>query len=102
MDNHDHKIKVEYGVAAVVLLIGVFFIFHFSIFIFQAFTISTSRETVGPRTLPLILSCSLVLGGLWLAFRAFTGRDGDLTEGYGFLESPAVGAAACESLANAE
>ena len=95
MDNHDHKIKVEYGVAAVVLLIGVFFIF-------QAFTISTSRETVGPRTLPLILSCSLVLGGLWLAFRAFTGRDGDLTEGYGFLESPAVGAAACESLANAE
>ena len=80
MGHQDYKIKVEYGVAAVVTLIGVFFIF-------QAFTITASKEAVGPRTLPLIIAVSLVLGGLWLAFRAYTGRAGDLKEGYGFLES---------------
>ena len=80
MDSRDHKIKVEYGVSAVVLLIGVFFIF-------QAFTIETSREAVGPRTMPMILAVSLVIGGLWLAVRAFLGKAGDLKEGYGFLES---------------
>lgn len=80
MDNRDHKIKVEYGVSAAVLLIGIFFMF-------QAFTIETSREAVGPRTLPLILSIVTLLSGLWLAFRAFSGRTGDLAEGYGFLES---------------
>ncbi len=80
MGNQDHKIKVEYGVSAVVLLVGVFFIF-------QAFTIETSREAVGPRTMPLILAISLVISGLWLALRAFLGRAGDLKEGYGFLES---------------
>ena len=71
---------MEYGVSAAVLLIGVFFIL-------QAFTIETSRETVGPRTMPMILAISLVLGGLWLAIRAVTGKAGDLKEGYGFLES---------------
>ena len=80
MENHDYKIRVEYGVAAVVALIGLFFIF-------QAFTIETSREAVGPRTLPLIISVSLLLGGAWLAFRAYSGRAGDLKDGYGFLES---------------
>ena len=80
MGTQEYKIKVEYGVSAVVLLIGVFFIF-------QAFTIETSREAVGPRTMPLTLAISLVLGGLWLAIRAFTGRAGDLKDGYGFLES---------------
>ncbi len=80
MGDQDYKIKVEYGVAAVTLLVGVFFIF-------QAFTIETSRESVGPRTLPLILAISLVLGGLWLALRAFSGKAGDLKDGYGFLES---------------
>lgn len=79
-DTHQYKIKVEYGVAAVVVLIGVFFIF-------QAFTIETSREAVGPRTLPLIISVSLVIGGIWLAVRAYTDNAGDLKEGYGFLES---------------
>ena len=53
-DKQAYKIRVEYGVAAVVLLIGVFFIF-------QAFTIQTSREAVGPRTLPMILAISLVV-----------------------------------------
>jgi len=76
----EYKIKVEYGVSAIVLLIGVFFIF-------QSFTIETSREAVGPRTMPLWLAVALVLGGLWLAVRAFTGRAGDLKDGYGFLES---------------
>ena len=80
MRGQDHKIKVEYGVSAVVLLVGVFFIF-------QAFTIETSRESVGPRTMPMILAIALVLGGLWLAIRALLGRTGDLSEGYGFLES---------------
>ena len=80
MGTQEYKIKVEYGVSAVVLLIGAFFMF-------QAFTIETSRETVGPRTMPLYLAVALVLGGLWLAFRAYTGRAGDLKDGYGFLES---------------
>lgn len=80
MDNQSYKIKVEYGVSAVVFLVGIFFLF-------QAFTIDTSRETVGPRTMPLILAIALVLCGLWLAIRALTGRAGDLSEGYGFLES---------------
>ena len=79
-DTHNYKIKVEYGVAAVVLLIGVFFIF-------QAFTIDTSREAVGPRTLPLIIAVALVISGVWLGIRAFTDNAGDLKEGYGFLES---------------
>ncbi len=80
MDNHDYKIRVEYGVSAVVLLVGVFFMF-------QAFTIDTSRETVGPRTMPMILAVAMILSGLWLAVRAATDRAGDLSEGYGFLES---------------
>lgn len=80
MDTQRHKIKVEYGVAAVVLAVGIFFIF-------QAFTIDTSREAVGPRTMPLTLAIALVIGGLWLAIRALLGRTGDLSEGYGFLES---------------
>ena len=80
MDNQDYKIKVEYGVSAAVLLIGIFFIF-------QAFSIETSRESIGPRTMPLMLAVSLTLGGIWLAVRAFTGRAGDLKDGYGFLES---------------
>ena len=80
MDNHDYKIRVEYGVSAVVLLVGVFFMF-------QAFTIDTSREAVGPRTMPMILAVAMILSGLWLAVRAATDRAGDLSEGYGFLES---------------
>jgi len=80
MDNQTYKIRVEYGVSAAVLLIGLFFIF-------QAFTIETSREAIGPRTIPLILAVSLFISGIWLAIRAYTGRAGDLKEGYGFLES---------------
>ena len=80
MDNHSYKIKVEYGVSAVILLIGVFFIF-------QAFTIETSNEAVGPRTMPMIIAIAMVISGVWLGLRAFTGRAGDLREGYGFLES---------------
>ncbi len=75
-----YKTKLEYAVAAVVLLVGVFFIF-------QAFTIDTSRESVGPRTLPMILAVSLVLGGVYLGLRAMLGKVGELKEGYGFLES---------------
>jgi hypothetical protein len=80
MGTQEYKIKIEYCVGAVVLLVGIFFIF-------QAFTIATTRESIGPRTLPMILAASLVLGGLWLILRAFRGKTGDLSEGYGFLES---------------
>ena len=80
MDSQSYKIKVEYCVSAAVLAIGIFFIF-------QAFTIETSREAIGPRTMPLILALSLFVSGIWLAVRAYTGRAGDLKDGYGFLES---------------
>lgn len=80
MGNETYKIKVEYGVSSVVLLIGIFFIF-------QAFTIETSSEAVGPRTMPLSLAIFLMIGGVWLALRAYLGKAGDLKEGYGFLES---------------
>ncbi len=79
-DLKTHIGKVEYGVAAVVLLVGIFFIF-------QAFTIDTSRESVGPRTLPMILAVSLVISGLWLGFQAYRGKTDELKAGYGFLES---------------
>ncbi len=80
MASHDYKTKLEYGVSAVVLAVGFFFIV-------QAFTIETSRESVGPRTLPMILAVSIVLGGVWLALRAWAGKSGEIKDGYGFLES---------------
>jgi putative tricarboxylic transport membrane protein len=80
MTNDNYKVKLEYGVSAVVVLTGLFFIY-------QASTIGVSKEAVGPRTMPMALAVSLVLGGLWLAFRAFRGKVGPLREGYGFLES---------------
>ena len=80
MANDNYKTNIEYGVSAVVSLIGLFFVY-------QAFTIGVSKEAVGPRTMPMTLAVALVLGGLWLAFRAFRGKVGNLKEGYGFLES---------------
>lgn len=80
MDNQQYKIRVEYSVSAIVFLIGIFFIF-------LASTIKTSGEAVGPRTMPMFLAISLVIGGLWLAIRAYLGKAGDIKEGYGFLES---------------
>jgi ABC-type nickel/cobalt efflux system permease component RcnA len=80
MTNDNYKVKLEYGVSAVVVLTGLFFVY-------QASTIGVSKEAVGPRTMPMALAVSLVLGGLWLAFRAFRGKVGPLKEGYGFLES---------------
>ena len=80
MKDIDYKTKVEYGVGVVILLIGVFFIY-------QASTITASREAVGPRTLPMFLAISLVISGLWIGARAYLGRAGDIGEGYGFQES---------------
>ena len=80
MTNDNYKVKLEYGVSAVVVLTGLFFVY-------QASTIGVSKEAVGPRTMPMALAVSLVLGGLWLAFRAFRGKVGPLKEGYCFLES---------------
>ena len=80
MVQSDYKTKLEYGVSVTVMLIGIFFIY-------QAFTIGVSKEAVGPRTMPMALAITLVLGGLWLAVRAFRGKVGDVKEGYGFLDS---------------
>jgi len=80
MVQSDYKTKLEYGVSVIVMLIGIFFIY-------QAFTIGVSKEAVGPRTMPMALAVTLVLGGLWLAQRAFRGKVGDVKEGYGFLDS---------------
>lgn len=80
MRDLDYKTKIEYLVACVILLIGVFFLF-------QSFTIKSSSEAVGPRTMPLILSISMIVGAFWVALRAATGRAGDLKDGYGFQES---------------
>ncbi|MEM0978161.1 MAG: tripartite tricarboxylate transporter TctB family protein [Pseudomonadota bacterium] len=80
MDKLDYKAKVELGVALVIILIGIFFIF-------QASTIATSREAVGPRTMPMFLAISLVIGGIWVGVRALLGKAGDVKAGYGFQES---------------
>ena len=76
----DYKRKLEIGVGAVVIFVGVFFLF-------QALTIGVSKELVGPRTMPMALAISTILGGVWLAVRALIGRSGFIKEGYGFLES---------------
>ncbi len=80
MAHENYKVKLEYGVGLIITLIGLFFIY-------QALTIGDSRESVGPRTMPLSLAVSIILGGFWLTFRAFSGKVGELKEGYGFLES---------------
>ena len=80
MANESYKTKVEFGVAAVVALVGTFFIF-------QALTIRVSSEAVGPRTMPMTLAIALVLGAFWLAVRAFRGKFGELKADYGFLDS---------------
>jgi len=83
MDYNKYKTKLEYGVGAVVSLIGVFFFF-------QASTIKASSEAVGPQSMPMALAVALILGGIWLAVRAFRGKVGDIKEGYGFQESDLV------------
>ena len=76
----NYKTKVEYGVSAIVMLVGLFFIY-------QASTIGTSKEMFGPDAMPFGLSIATVLGGIWLACRAFRGKVGAVQDGYGFLES---------------
>ena len=76
----NYKTKIEYGVSAIVMLVGLFFIY-------QASTIGTSKEMFGPDAMPFGLSIATVLGGIWLAYRAFRGNVGALKDGYGFLES---------------
>ena len=80
MAHENYKVKLEYGVSAIIILIGLFFVY-------QASTIGISKEAVGPRTMPMALAISLFFGGLWLTIRAFRGKVGGLKEGYGFLES---------------
>ena len=78
--NESYKRKLELGVGAVIIAIGLFFLG-------QAFTIGVSKEIVGPRTMPMALAISTILGGCWLMLRAITGRSGSIKAGYGFLES---------------
>lgn len=80
MLHENYKTKVEYGVSAVVILVGLFFIY-------QASTIGSSREMFGPDAMPFALSILTVSGGIWLAYRAFRGKVGAVQTGYGFLES---------------
>lgn len=80
MLHENYKTKVEYGVSAIVMLVGLFFIY-------QASTIGTSKEMFGPDAMPFGLSIATVLGGIWLAYRAFRGNVGAVKDGYGFLES---------------
>ena len=55
MLHENYKTKVEYGVSAVVILIGLFFIY-------QASTIGSSKEMFGPDAMPFALSISTVFG----------------------------------------
>jgi len=80
MDHTLYKKKLEYGVASVTTLIGIFFAY-------QASTIRASNEAIGPQSMPTALAIGLILGGVWLAIRAHRGKVGDIQEGYGFLDS---------------
>ena len=80
MLQENYKTKVEFGVSAVVILVGLFFVY-------QASTIGTSKEMFGPSAMPFALAVSTVLGGILLASRAFRGKVGAVQDGYGFLES---------------
>jgi hypothetical protein len=80
MLHENYKTKVECGVSAIVILVGLFFVY-------QASTIGTSKEMFGPSAMPFALAISTVLGGIWLANRAFRGTVGAVQDGYGFLES---------------
>ena len=80
MLRESYKTKVEFGVSAVVILVGLFFVY-------QASTIGTSKEMFGPSAMPFALAVLTVLGGILLASRAFRGKVGAVQDGYGFLES---------------
>ena len=80
MLRENYKTKVEFGVSAVVISVGLFFVY-------QASTIGTSKEMFGPSAMPFALAISTVLGGVLLASRAFRGKVGAVQDGYGFLES---------------
>ena len=80
MLRESYKTKVEFGVSAVVILVGLFFVY-------QASTIGTSKEMFGPSAMPFALAVSTVLCGIFLASRAFRGKVGAVQDGYGFLES---------------
>ncbi len=79
MLRESYKAKVEFGVSAVVILVGLFFVY-------QASTIGASKEIFGPSAMPFALAISTVLGGALLASRAFRGKVGAVQDGYGFLE----------------
>ena len=61
--NENYKRRLELGVGVVVIAIGAFFMM-------QALTISASKEIVGPRTMPMALAISMIIGGAWLTLRA--------------------------------
>ena len=59
MAQESYKTKLEYGVSAIVAFVGVFFVY-------QASTIGGSSEAVGPRTMPMALAITLLLGAVFL------------------------------------
>lgn len=80
--------KLELGVAAVLVLVGVFFIYQAS------FIRPVPNDPIGPKVLPMFLSISLVLGGVMIALGALfkrqpetAGSEIELPSGYGFRES---------------
>lgn len=76
-----YKEKLELGVAAVVALIGVFFVVQAS------FIRPALNDPIGPKVLPMTIAIALVVGGALIAIRALTHAAGPMHDGYGFLES---------------
>ena len=86
--SHRYVTRLELGVAAVLALIGFFFIYQAS------FIRPVPGDPIGPKVLPMFLAISLVCGGaiiaLWALFRPRSDNadaDVELPAGYGFRES---------------
>lgn len=76
-----YKVRLELGVALIVGLIGVFFIY-------QASSIRPAiNDPIGPKVLPMFLAVCLIVGAALIALRALLGKAGNIREGYGFQES---------------
>ena len=65
MAQESYKTKLEYGVSAIVAFVGVFFVY-------QASTIGGSSEAVGPRTMPMALAITLLLGAVFLGMASIS------------------------------
>ncbi len=79
--------KLELGVAAVLVLIGAFFIFQAS------FIRPVPGDPIGPKVLPMFLAIAILCGGVLIALHTLfrkgrhSDEDVELASGYGFKES---------------